>query len=708
MKSKTVRLPKRVAIELMLGPGKEFLGLGTVSIRGVPLRSPQRPLSVHLDTPDGILYTRLLLQGVEPGADGEVRVRLEAVGQPWPRSEYFDDYGQATVCLRADAAPVHDELVLVLKPVALELGGRNWTGFSYAFEFASATRRIHRLLTHATWEIGGSITGNTLLHQGQCNMPVYQGSRDALFTSACLRTLDQYGSPQGNSFQLGPRAGLLQAFDFQYSDAGALFQFWPDFESISSLIESPPGCDLLHVIDEYRFELTERVTTTPKCVLFTPGPLAEHETRDLWWEAHELAYGRMRTRFGVAPTIVRPDAAMRYRTRVVDGGRLRMTVCGEEVDSTEVPYLVGDKLLPKLAAQGVRRFFPEVMSESDVTQLGMKRKCDNGIHGDLHCSSVCATHRFFPAEFWGGIKAWKYMADKAHALGIEIGAWFAPHLSPRTPIYEQHPEYRMIDVCGFPAGGGYGFQTIAVADWNTGVYDWVLNDMRRWREEGGLDYLFIDSYSNMGMLQTNYAARMRTNYAAFARLLADLQGLGIKAFTFESISPFGASRFGLADLRGDLMEQNRSVAGQNDFGWWVGHEDMAWNVTLCASPRKRTEEELERILFRTLAQRGYVQFEGMVDQMHDLAPWWAKLNAVYNRAVPFMADARRRLLPAGAGVTWEAPQGRVVWTFAESAIPVPRGATLETLDDGPALPAAVGSSVTLPPWRVVRVCLPQA
>ncbi|NQU40895.1 MAG: hypothetical protein HQ523_13165 [Lentisphaerae bacterium] len=54
--------------------------------------------------------------------------------------------------------------------VVLALGDRQWTGFSYTFQFESSQRQIHRLLTHATWEIGGSIAGNTVLSQGQCNI----------------------------------------------------------------------------------------------------------------------------------------------------------------------------------------------------------------------------------------------------------------------------------------------------------------------------------------------------------------------------------------------------------------------------------------------------------------------------------------------------------------------------------------------------------
>jgi hypothetical protein len=687
-------------VELLVADNGDFTGLGQVRIAGVPLRSKTRPIQFRLDTPDGILYPRLELARVERETDGTARVRLRAHGIRWSRGEYADDYDQATVWLTDSASPVTDDVTLIFKPAELTLGGRAWQGFSYAIAFQSTAREIHRVLVHGTWEIGGRITGNTVLSQGQCNMPVYAGAQERVFTTACLKTLDQYGSPQGNSFQLGPRGGLIQGFDFQYATEGALLQFWPDLDSISSLLESPAGSDLLHVVDEYRFPLTTAVTTREKLVLFAPGALAEHETHDLWWEARAFVYGLSCRKFCIAPTVPVPEVGLKYQTRLVDG-RLRMSVGGEEVDSTEVPYAIAERVLPVLAAQGIRRFFPEVMSESDVTTLGMKRKLEDGVHGGIVCASVCATHRFFPSEFWGGIKAWKAMADKAHALGMEIGAWFAPHFSPRAPIFAEHPEYRVISSTGLPAGGGYGFHILVVADWNTDIADWVLADLKRWKEEGGLDYLFTDSLSNMGLVQANYSERMRTNFAALGRLFGRIQALGIRSLSCECISPWMASRFGMADLRGDLREQNHAVAGQNDFGWWVDHLETSAGLNLLVGARRRTPAELERLLFRALAAGGYLCYEHEYGLDHKLFPWWSRLNHIFNQAQPHMQQ--RRVLPDRAGITWLADETRILWTFKDVNVDVAPRASLEVLEEHGARIIGGPGPVTLPAWGVYRI-----
>lgn len=675
---RTIAFPGDVQIGLRLDGANEFVGMGEVRVGGVPLRGAERPMLIRLDTPDGVLYTRFVVTNVAETGDG-ARVEMTAVGLPWGRSEYEDEYNQSMVNAALPASTVEDRLALALTPATLELSGRRWTGFSYRFEFHSESRKIHRLWTHGTWELGGRITGNTVLHQGQCNMPVYRGARDSLFTTACLKTLAQYGSPQGVSYQLAPRGGLLQAFDFQFTEQGALLMFWPRLGSISSLLESPRGSDFLHVVDEYRFPLGASVATLPKWILFCAGPLDEHEARDLWWAAHEHVYGGSRAAFGVQPTTVLPEIGMRYSTRVHEG-RVRMTVCGEEVDSREVPYAVADRLLPLLARQGFRRFFPEVMSQSDVTEYGLKRKADEGIHGELHCSSVCSTHRFLPAEFWGGMKGWRYLADKAHALGIEIGAWFAPHFSPRAPIFQEHPEYRMIGANTEADGGGYGFTSIVTADWNTRIWQWTLDDFKRWHEEGGLDYIFTDSWANMGLVQQNFSTGMRTNFEALGRLYAGLQNLGIKSHSFEGISPFGISRFGLTDLRDDLMDATAGIVGQNDFGWWVGEEDMAYGVCAMVHDRKRPREELERILFRMMANRAYTSFEGQFDGLYALPDWWVRLNFIYLRALPYMR--RRRLMASRGGVYWSTDEAAVLWVYpgaAPGAVAVPVQASSQAM-----------------------------
>ena len=91
---------------------------------------------------------------------------------------------------------------------------------------------------------------------------------------------------------------------------------------------------------------------------------------------------------------------------------------------------------------------------------------------------------------------------------------------------------------------------------------------------------------------------------------------------------------------------------------------MAFNLCLCTGPRKRTASELEQIQFRAMANRGFVMYETLVSDNHELPAWWVKLNHIYNQALPHRK--KRRLLPDGAGVRWEDGVTKIVWTFHET------------------------------------------
>jgi len=83
-----------VQVEVLCNDRDEFLGLGAVTVGGVPLRAATRPITIRLDTPDGYIYPTLILRGAAKLPGGGVRVQLAARGIHWDRGEYLDDYGQ--------------------------------------------------------------------------------------------------------------------------------------------------------------------------------------------------------------------------------------------------------------------------------------------------------------------------------------------------------------------------------------------------------------------------------------------------------------------------------------------------------------------------------------------------------------------------------------------------------------------------------------
>ena len=95
-KPTTVTFPNDCRIDLLIAEHNEFIGIGDVRVGGVALRSDDRPLLLRFDTPDGILYTRFVITTVAQSSEG-ARIEMTALGLPWGRSEYEDEYNQSVV-----------------------------------------------------------------------------------------------------------------------------------------------------------------------------------------------------------------------------------------------------------------------------------------------------------------------------------------------------------------------------------------------------------------------------------------------------------------------------------------------------------------------------------------------------------------------------------------------------------------------------------
>jgi hypothetical protein len=146
------------------------------------------------------------------------------------------------------------------------------------------------------------------------------------------------------------------------------------------------------------------------------------------------------------------------------------------------------------------------------------------------------------------MKAWKYLYDKAHSLGMEAGIWIAPHLAHNSPALKEHSDWI---VRGFDTtwqGGGYNNESLNSVNMNTGVRAWMVEDLRRWKEEGGLDFVWIDSLGNLGLLPVDYSRELESSAFAIAEFVADLQRMGIENIELEGSGPFGVNAAYLGDI----------------------------------------------------------------------------------------------------------------------------------------------------------------
>jgi hypothetical protein len=212
----------------VLKRGNLYAGLGEVSLRRRKLRSGAVPIMPLIRTPDGYEVSRLQIHDVERGResltftlnpcvtccgnmewvcyDGEDRWNVG----PWEHPPERDRGGSVRI---------------VLSAVTRTLGGLDFAGFSYAVKFRSRRYRIYRIHDRATWELGGSVTGNTFWMQGPFNEPqkTFHNRNDEFTTAwrcpaeggpALLQQfLPFFTVLQGFTFQFDPQHLLVSAFE---------------------------------------------------------------------------------------------------------------------------------------------------------------------------------------------------------------------------------------------------------------------------------------------------------------------------------------------------------------------------------------------------------------------------------------------------------------------------------------------------------------
>jgi len=640
-----ITLGTNTRVELLVSETGEFRGLGTVTVEGVPLRSAAVPLRPEIQTPDGIRYDAFRLE----------EVRVEG-----------------------------DETLLITTATLDEV---TYSGFSYAFRFISEERAVHQLTVVSTWELGGRATGNTLLYQGQVNPPVYTCALDSDFTTACWRTLGRPGQPDNYSFQFSSRYSPHQCCDFQYGPQGCLFGYWPEVVDVHSLVQKNAGEDVVFVLDKCLRPLATHVAFPRKCILWAPAPdegPAEHAAFDL-------------------PTpYVLPEAGTPYRADLDEEGKLVMWVCGKAVPPHRVLAAWAEQF-PALRDMGIRRLFPEVIAESDISENGYTYKLMTGIHGDLVTSSVCNVWRYRPAEFWGGWSAWEDFYAAGKEAGLEIGHWIGMHLSPNAPILREHPEFVCRAVNNRPHSGGYMINIGAGLNWHA-AFDWLLEQFAEWKQHG-LDYLFFDSIGNMGIMGVDFSAHMQPNAEAVVRFVGELGKLGIRAISVEGISPVGVGHFGVSDNMTEKRRAPDAVAGQNDWSWWVNHEDMLVDTTPLLMPHPdRTPQELHEQCFRAVANRSLPMLHASAEGWPEELRRWSYFYQTFNTLRPLMR--RRHLLPERRGVRWTSPAGEALFAYRAFDHPLPAGARVERVVGEECTPVACKGVLQTEPYTAYRIIVP--
>jgi hypothetical protein len=588
----------------------------------------------------------------------------------------------------------------------LELGGCRFDGFSYVYRFQSRDpqRKLYRVFDDATWEIGGHADGNTLLLQGQVNPPVTKLRKEDYFTTACnyygTEMKGILGPPKRISFQRLPRIGTLQAFDFLAHRKGILFNYFDPLIEIMAVVQKSAGEDVLHVVDELRQPLDSRFESHPKHVLFLPAgsPLTREEQRNLWCRAYDFVHGRERSRHGIRASHVLP------RVWTPQFGGEEFACAGRRVPRERAYYLLADEVLPKWADMGVKEVCVSSVWVNDYTVDRMKCKNDEGWHGELVVSGICCVRVHEIDPFYGGAEAIAYFVKRAHELGMTVQLWWASHLSRRAPIYRERPDFMLLARDGLPNGGGYGHKVIITMDLaNPDCFQWELGKLKAVYEATGVDGFFHDSYGNMTFLPVNYADPHRQGQQeAYARLVAELQKLGMKSFTVEGLGPWGVGHFGMG-----LLPTDPKAGGhyQNALDWWLEQPDMVYrlNMGIWAQIFPGREAEAREFAFRCLASGGRFGFTQWQDGLEMWSGWLREQNQLHSRISPLQGE--RTLLPDDKGVLWRTEDGNeVLFTFRAFDFPVVEARRVCRITANRDVEMVLaGRAFRTEPWSVYRI-----
>lgn len=667
--------------------------IGAVTVNGKALRNPEAGFLPWFDSYGGEVFDRFEFLGID-GSDDEVRLHLRAVSDSnFPFRERRDASGD--LCFRNlsfDAPPVTGQLDVIFKPVSTTIDGRDFSGFSYAFEYENPDCPIHRLLDRTSWELGGSLEDVTLVCRNWLTPPRMKIGRETVYSTVGM---DKWAKLlPGNMWA---RWSLLPGFDLQYGKEGILVGWYDRVSLVRTAIETNAGEDAIRFNDFHWFEQSGKVMTNPKTILHCPDVLDDVDALNLWTAVHDRDRDMARRQFDIPEE--EPPRLIMSENAWFDF----------HFDHTYDPTL-------ELAAEfGMDQIFVDVCWEQGESlreylngEIPPERR-EGSILEKYKQRNMCCVFDFKVAEEHGGEAALKRLCQRAAEKDIKVISWMAAHVHPHSVIVDGHQPAQGADGSDLPTSDKFShgsFGAIAATESgrhpSTGYANacWTLNlnspVFDYWREcilgvceRTGLSGFLWDSFSNLGWWQVDYSdGTMRTQFEKMAELYADMTKRNLYV-TPEAIVAF--SSYSCCGLHGGDIYQDDMLGYSYD-------SNISLHNTEYDDKALITGKAPVDMLFRCLAHR---RVPSMAlpriprDQWNeDAADAIKTLFAMYKAARGTMK--KRTVLKNDAGVVWSGTNGdRLLWSFKA-----------QDWEDGPAVDILTGEEApagNVAPWRVYRV-----
>ena len=649
MQTKTIRIDE-FQLDLMT-EGERFLGIGAVRYGGTLLRSPKLPWTFYTESDQGVRFDEFRKAKIVKQRDGGVTIVFTACGRWLPRIQAADAMGDARIKTRQLAMP-EATFRWSFRPIVERVWENEWSGLAMKLDVVSPGCPLHWVIEDTTWEIGGAAAGATLIQQDVSTIDLEQ----SVTRGNAFSTIEKFFTKGwGGAYPMDmlPRAAGASICDFQVKGDLALCLFAERPGLTRARLEKSAAENLIHYTDRPFFPLTEKASLPERKLLVYrhPRKLKRHEWRNLWLDCFTEIRRRILRTYGFKLEVPEPS--------------VHAHLWDADLKALGKTWSVAlKKALPEYARLGYRQVFTHGVWESVTSDPSPK------VQGNICCPYA---YRF--AEQFGGAAAMKRLNDAARAVGMGIYQWFAPQLSKYAPVWKEHPDWLMREANGDPWDGAY--QTLWSGRMRSGYGKELLRQIKRVKDDTGIDGIFWDSYQNLGVTCVDWQGKDKAPQAEeIWRMQAELQRYGYRQ-RCEVVTIFGVSQVAMYGFENDAFRRRLwADTVRNDDAFAL----MDCSPGFFTKGRPFAKGKLDPQAYFWLAGHRAVPGAGArpwgapKDPEHagpqvpggELAEDYARVNHLYNKALPQMK--RLRLTEDGAITLWMDERNRpaIVWAFEDA------------------------------------------
>jgi hypothetical protein len=557
----------------------------------------------------------------------------------------------------------------VIEPDTRNIAGWPWRGWKQHYRFQLAgERKVNVLHQLGTWELDGNAVGSTVVNLryrglGRIEQPLTPGATPGTINEAFTTTEIIPGAAGGQylvspqipssetndltdrGYGLRHRVGAWIGYmargaghgfvDFQYRPHAALAAFHQRQGNLRAMTEAFPGDRCLSQTDQEFFALTGHHTTEPQVYLMlaaaVTGADGDNAGPDFWrtrWkELDQYVRDMVSAELGFVQHEVLPGIGLLF-----DGGwaAAYRRMAERDVDAW--------------ADQGVRLIA--------VHNPGWISGRYQGPEGPPKTyGGVCDIYDWVPTRDMQ--QPWKAFTRACARRDVVYFPWLGQTQPKHAPFAERvghDPRYWALNAPGDDGGAGYGAHTMKGNILHPRFRDEFVRTLQQTWREYGYQGFWGDSFQNLFMSQLDWAnGTGNSMQRAWWEQIAAWTRQGI-AWMAESHSFPG-------------MSCSIEVSGWQQDHWYFTH---VWKWYRGVSQRNYTSEQLDRTLFRVMANKGWTAPDGSPS----VIPGFKRMAHEYLAALPGMR--RPYVLGEQRGMLWlgyDDDKTGVWFSFAEQSVP---------------------------------------